>query len=232
MNWLRHLPNVLTLTNLVLGVLGIISMANGLVDTALALLGGALVADVLDGTVARWLKVTSPLGVQLDSLADLVSFGVLPAMMLFFMGARFGAGAPGQQVMAIVAGLFVASAGLRLARFNIDDRPRAFFYGLATPAGAIFVAAWLWAQWSNRELGLGVSQLPWLGVLVPVALGILYQVPLRLPSMKSPSRARWLLVLPALVTAAGFFLWGPIAISFGIGVYVLVGLVNILAKLY
>jgi CDP-diacylglycerol--serine O-phosphatidyltransferase len=227
MNLLRHVPNLLTVANLVMGVLGVISMANGLVDTALLLIAGGLVADVLDGMVARWLKVDGALGVQLDSLADLVTFGVLPAMMLFYMGARFGGPSPGQEVTAVFAALFVGSTAVRLARFNIDTRPRQFFYGLPTPAGAIFIAAWMWAQWSNREMGLGVSQLPWLVILVPVLLGILYQAPLRLPSLKSAPGVRLLLIIPLVVAGIGFAWAGPIAISAGIAAYVLIGLVNL-----
>lgn len=230
MNLLRHLPNLLTVANLVMGVLGVISMANGLVETALLLVAGGLVADVLDGMVARWLKVDGALGVQLDSLADLVTFGVLPAMMLFYMGARFGGPTPGQEVTAIVAALFVGSTAVRLARFNIDNRPRQFFYGLPTPAGAIFIAAWLWAQWSNRELGMGVSQLPWLVILVPVLLGTLYQAPLRLPSLKSAQPVRLLLIMPLVIAGAGYAWVGPIAISAGIAAYVLLGLVNLVLR--
>ena len=232
MKLLRHLPNLLTVANLVMGVLGIIAMANGLVETALLLVAGGLVADVLDGMVARWLKVDCGLGVQLDSLADLVTFGVLPAMMLFYMGARFGGPTPGQEATAIVAALFVGSTAVRLARFNIDDRPRQFFYGLPTPAGAIFIAAWLWAQWSNREMGLGVSQLPWLAILIPVLLGILYQAPLRLPSLKSAPRVRMLLGIPLVVAGIGLAWAGPIAISGGITAYVLIGLVNLALRRY
>ncbi len=121
MKILNQLPNALTLINLTLGTLAIFVLINGRVPTALILIGGCLLADLLDGAIARKLGVASGLGVQLDSLADIVSFGVLPGMMIFDAGAKYG-GIPKPELIAIFAALSTASAGLRLARFNIDDR--------------------------------------------------------------------------------------------------------------
>ena len=232
MKFLRHLPNVLTLINLLLGVLAILSLTNALVMTALILMGGSLVADVMDGAIARRLGISEGLGVQLDSLADMVTFGVLPGMMVFYCGARYGGGTPGQETVAIFSALMVVSAGLRLGRFNIDTRPREYFWGLATPSGAIMVAAWLWAQHSGRDYGFGAAEMPWLNIAVPLFLMIMYQVSLRLPGLKSPKGGLWILGVLAMLTLVGFILIGPIAISVGILVYVLIGLVNLILKLY
>lgn len=228
----KHIPNTLTLINLFLGTMAIIALTNALIETALLLMAGSLLADVLDGAIARKLGVADNLGTQLDSLADVVTFGVLPAMMIFYCGARFGGGSPGQQTIAIFAALSAVSAGLRLGRFNIDIRPREYFWGLATPAGGILVAAWLWAQVLNRDYGFGVADMPWLGVIVPVFLMIAFQIPLKLPGLKSPKAGIITLVALALVTVIGIFTMGPIAVAMGIVVYVLLGLLNLLIKWY
>lgn len=232
MKILHQLPNALTLTNLLLGSMAIIALTNALVPTVLWLMAGSLIADILDGAVARKLGVSDGLGIQLDSLADMVTFGMLPGLMIFYCGSRFGGGAPTQQMVAVFASLSVVSAGLRLGRFNIDTRPREYFWGLATPAGGIMVAGWLWAQHIGRDYGLGMSSMPWLGVLVPVFLMVMYQVPLRLPGLKSPKAGIYTAAMLAVATVIGLFILGPIAIPLGIVGYVGLGLLNLVVKWY
>lgn len=228
----RHIPNALTLTNLMLGTMAIIALTNALISTAMLLMAGSLLADVLDGAIARKLGIADGLGIQLDSLADMVTFGVLPAMMIFYCGARYGGGTPGQEMIAIFASLSAVSAGLRLGRFNIDVRPREYFWGLATPAGGILVAGWLWAQHTGRDYGFGVADMPWLGVLVPVFLMIAFQIPLKLPGLKSPKSGIITAIFLAVATLIGIFTLGPIAVPAGIVAYVLLGLLNLLLKWY
>ena len=232
MKLLRHLPNTLTLINLFLGTMAIIAFTNALIETAILLMAGSLLADVLDGAIARKMGVAGGLGVQLDSLADVVTFGALPAMMLFYCGARYGGGTPGQETTAIFASLSAVSAGLRLARFNVDTRPREYFWGLATPAGGILVASWLWAQETGRDYGFGVSDMPWMAVFVSVFLMIAFQIPLKLPGLKSPREGMITLVVLALATLVGILTIGPIAVAMGIVTYVCIGLLNLLIKWY
>ena len=228
----HQIPNLLTLTNLMLGMLAIISLTNALIPTVILLMGISLLADILDGAIARRMGINSALGIQLDSLADVVTFGVLPAMMIFYCGARFGGGTPSQHVIAVFASLSAVSAGLRLGRFNVDERPREFFWGLATPAGAMLVASWLWAQHTGRDYGFGVAEMPWLGVVVPVFIAIAYQAPLKLPGLKSPTRGLMIAGILAVLTLIGFFIIGPISITFGIVLYVLLGIVNLFIRIY
>lgn len=232
MKLVNQIPNTLTLSNLLLGTMAIIALTNALVVTALLLMAGSLVADVLDGAIARKLGISDGLGIQLDSLADMVTFGVLPAMMIFYCGARYGGGTPGQEMIAIFASLSAVSAGLRLGRFNIDQRPREFFWGLATPAGGILVAGWLWAQHTGRDYGFGVADMPWLGVGVPLFLMIAYQIPLKLPGLKSPKSGIITAIALAAFTLLGIVTLGPIAVTGGIVAYVLVGLINIFVRWY
>jgi CDP-diacylglycerol--serine O-phosphatidyltransferase len=232
MKLVNQIPNALTLTNLLLGTMAIIALTNALVGTAMLLMTGSLVADVLDGAIARRLGIAEGLGIQLDSLADMVTFGVLPAMMIFYCGARYGGGTPGQEMIAIFASLSAVSAGLRLGRFNIDVRPREYFWGLATPAGGIMVAGWLWAQHTGRDYGFGVADMPWLGVLVPLFLMIAFQIPLKLPGLKSPKAGILTAVALAAFTLVGLLTLGPIAVPAGIVAYVLMGLLNLVIRWY
>ena len=232
MNIAQHIPNSLTLINLLLGTMGVIAMENGRVEAALLLMGICLVADILDGAIARKLGISSPLGVQLDSLADVISFGVLPTMMLYYMGSRFGDGSVGQVAIALLASLNAASAGFRLARFNVDERPREYFWGLATPAGAMLVAGWLWAQHIDRDYGFGVADGSWLLVIIILFLVVAYQVPLRLPGLKSPRMGLIIAAVLGIAVVAGLFIIGPISIPAGIILYVLTGIANLLFRWY
>lgn len=228
----HQIPNILTLSNLLFGMLAIIALTNALIPTVIILIGCSLLADILDGAIARRMGVAGELGIQLDSLADVVSFGVLPAMMIFYCGARYGGGMPGQEMIAIFASLSAVSAGLRLGRFNIDVRPREYFWGLATPAGAMLVASWLWAQHTGKDYGFGVAEMPWLAVAIPVFIMIAYQVPLKLPGLKSPRPGIITAAVLAVATLIGLFTIGPISITLGIVSYVGLGLLNLIIKWY
>jgi CDP-diacylglycerol--serine O-phosphatidyltransferase len=104
------------------------------------LIGIALIADFLDGFAARALNVKSDLGAQLDSLADMITFGVLPAVMLYKVSS-FSIAAFYYKPVLIRYPVFIYAmfAALRLAKFNIDKRQEENFLGLATPAAAILI---------------------------------------------------------------------------------------------
>ena len=133
----KHVPNLLTLVNLLCGSAGIIFVVekgpeNGLVFIVIA---GAF--DFFDGLSARLLKVKSAIGKELDSLADMVSFGALPAIIMYKM--LQSANGPN---WVSYAGLGLAAfAALRLAKFNVDERQTDVFFGLPTPAMALFIGS-------------------------------------------------------------------------------------------
>lgn len=229
---LRQVPNALTLLNLLLGTIAIIAVSLNWIPQAIMLMGVCLVADILDGAIARKLKISDELGIQLDSLADVVSFGVLPGMMIFYMGSRYGGGEPGQPAVAVLAAMNAASAGLRLARFNVDERSRKYFWGMATPAGAMLIGGWLWAQFIDRDYGFGVADMPWLIVIIPLFLVVAYQLPVKLPGLKSPKAGFAIAVILGILVALGVFTLGPISIPLGIIVYYLIGVINYLTKWY
>lgn len=134
MNLLRHLPNLITLLNLLCGVLAIIAVFQfNLHHAAWLILAGA-VLDFLDGMVARLVGASGELGKQLDSLADVVTFGVAPGMI----GYMLIADANGWRWYTFLPLLIPLFGALRLARFNIDNRQTDKFIGLPIPANALF----------------------------------------------------------------------------------------------
>lgn len=128
--------------NLMLGSAAIVHVVNDNLVFAAVLLAAAALFDFMDGFAARLLKVNSEIGKQLDSLADVVSFGVAPAVFLFVAirdNAEPGAFVGFQHILAYAALLIGAFSGYRLAKFNLDTRQTSSFIGLPTPANAIFI---------------------------------------------------------------------------------------------
>ncbi len=142
----KHLPNFITTLNILSGVVAIYFATQGAIHIAAYLIIVAAVFDFFDGFVARILKVYSPIGKELDSLADLVSFGVAPTFIIFhWLNACFESLPPMLQTETIALLPFVAFivpifSALRLAKFNTDEKQAFNFYGLPTPANALFLA--------------------------------------------------------------------------------------------
>ncbi|TND01791.1 MAG: phosphatidylserine synthase [Bacteroidetes bacterium] len=141
------IPNLFTLGNLFCGCLGIVFAFQGDLVWTAYLVGIAAVLDFLDGFVARLLKSHSPIGKELDSLADMVTFGVLPGIVAYRMIqlciARTGVEYP-EGVFAylpFIAFLIPLFSGLRLAKFNVDTRQSDSFIGVPTPANAILICS-------------------------------------------------------------------------------------------
>lgn len=130
----KYIPDAITSGNLICGSLGVIASFNGRLDLAFLLILGAAVCDFFDGFSARLLGAYSPLGKELDSLADDISFGLLPAVIMFKLTGADG-------ILRYVPLLIAVFSALRLAKFNIDERQKENFIGLATPACAILCGA-------------------------------------------------------------------------------------------
>ena len=154
----RIIPDALTCMNLLCGSVAVFLATQGAFMLAfVAVLAGALF-DFFDGFSARLLKVPSPIGIQLDSLADDITFGLAPAMTLFcYLRPVLG-------WWALLALLMAAFSAVRLAKFNVDERQHDSFIGLATPANAIFwgglccmpyaMLAYDWMAWALIGLSL------------------------------------------------------------------------------
>ena len=166
----RHIPNTITSMNLLSGAMGVICTFQGEIGTAFLLMLAAAVFDFCDGLAARLLKAYSPVGKELDSLSDMVSFGLLPSLML--VKSMWLSGTEG---FVSFLPLFLAMmSALRLAKFNVDERQTLGFIGLPTPASAM-VAGSLCAFLFLRP-GTFLSAwaaTPWFLPLVALVLGIL-----------------------------------------------------------
>ncbi len=133
------IPNFITCCNLLAGCVAVIVTLRGSFEWAAACILIAVVCDFLDGFSARLLHAYSPVGKELDSLSDLVSFGLAPGLMVFVLLHDFLLVAYGNlEFLAYVALLIPIAGALRLAKFNVDDRQATSFLGLPIPANALF----------------------------------------------------------------------------------------------
>lgn len=170
MNIIKHIPNTITSMNLLCGVLGVIASLNGRIEQAFLLMILASVFDFCDGLAARLLKAYSDIGKELDSLADDVSFGVLPAVMLFMVCTTQ------VPIVRYIPLLLAAFSALRLAKFNLDERQHSSFIGLPTPACAMICGSLatlvtndpdgMLAQWSAGPIFIPVLSLVFCYLLV------------------------------------------------------------------
>ncbi len=147
-NLVRQIPNFLTLLNLLCGSVAVLLALRGYITEAAILVMAGFFFDLFDGMAARLLKAQSPIGKELDSLADLITFGLAPAAMLFGIQEQLGQGGPfslvqptGAIILRLLPFLLPVFAGLRLAKFNVDERQSHQFIGLPTPANGIMVLA-------------------------------------------------------------------------------------------
>ena len=138
---LRALPNLLTVAAMLCGFFAIVRAMAGDLPTACLFVLIASVLDGLDGKVARMASAESEIGQQYDSLADMVSFGVAPAAVLYSWAAPYASGPA-----MICSSIFLSCVGLRLARFNIGGQEQGgpFYRGLPTPAGACGLCGTVW----------------------------------------------------------------------------------------
>ncbi|MBX2915178.1 MAG: CDP-diacylglycerol--serine O-phosphatidyltransferase [Cyclobacteriaceae bacterium] len=174
MSLLRHIPNALTCANLVCGCLGIISLFTHKIEPAY-FIWAACLFDFFDGFAARLLKVSSPIGKELDSLADMVSFGVLPALAVYnWIALGSGLYLP---YIAIIISVFSA---LRLAKFNIDTNQSDSFIGVPTPANALFLSALPFLPEAIRTFVFS----PYILSAIAVAFSLLLVAPLPLFALK------------------------------------------------
>jgi len=177
---LKQLPNLMTVGNLFCGCLGVVWALTADLQWAVYMIWLAAVLDFGDGFVARLVGASSELGKQLDSLADLISFGLLPSIIVFQLFSQHHPGSPWVYASFAIA---ICSA-LRLARFNIDPDQATDFKGLPTPANALLISSFplIFAQ-NQSILRPGLESLP-LWILLIVLLSYLLVSNLRLFGLK------------------------------------------------
>ena len=182
------LPNLFTTGGLFGGFFAIIAASQGRFEAACVAIFIAAILDGLDGRVARLTNTQSEFGVQYDSLADLVSFGMAPALVMYYWslsslkldGITFG------KLGWLAAFLYAACAALRLARFNsqVGTVDKRWFIGLASPAAAGLMASFVWTA---HDLGLKGIDLRHVALGVTVVAGLLMVSRIRYTSFKGGS---------------------------------------------
>lgn len=146
----KHIPNTITCCNLISGCVAIAYAFSGNVELSFTWIIIGAVFDFFDGMSARLLNVSSPIGKELDSLADIVTFGVAPSTILFSELSVMSYPAilePLRSILPFTAYIMAAFSALRLAKFNLDERQALGFIGLPTPANALF--------WGSLIIGAG-----------------------------------------------------------------------------
>lgn len=209
----KHIPNALTCGNLLCGCAGItaVLLRNELV-LASYLIGLAAVLDFLDGFIARLLKAYSPIGKDLDSLADMITFGLLPGVIVFKLLSNYLFNDPSidlgtATLLPHVAFIIPVFSALRLAKFNIDTRQTDSFIGVPTPANTLLIASIPlilqqhreWSEWITKPVTL-------ITLSVVMSLLMVTELPLFALKFKTfafrPNAIRYFFLLLALVLLA------------------------------
>ena len=172
------LPNLFTTGALFAGFYAIVQAMNGAYEQAAVAVFVAMVLDGLDGRVARMTKTQSAFGAEYDSLADMVSFGAAPALIVYEWAQR-GMGKFGW----MAAFLYCAGAALRLARFNttLETGDKRYFQGLPSPAAAALVAGFIWVM---GDLGVAGPDVAWLAAPLTIFAGVTMVTSVKFHSFK------------------------------------------------
>ncbi|MBX2964178.1 MAG: CDP-diacylglycerol--serine O-phosphatidyltransferase [Cyclobacteriaceae bacterium] len=215
---IKHLPNLLTCFNLLCGCIGIVLVFENRYIPAAYLVWAACAFDFFDGFAARSLKVSSPIGKELDSLADVISFGVLPAAVIY----KFWPASSGAYLPFLSFSIAVFSA-MRLASFNIDDTQKDSFRGLPTPANALLLTA-LPLQ---TELVTNWLINPWILITIVILSSWLLVSPVKLFALKfknfswQENKIRFTFIILSVLVLA---LWQAAAIPLIIIFYIILSL--------
>lgn len=210
----KHIPNFITTLNLFSGCIGIILALQYRIDYAAYFIAVAALFDFLDGLVARILHVKSEIGKELDSLADVVSFGVLPGIIIYQLMANSpNTPAAGSyiSIFSLIALIIPVLSAVRLAKFNLDTRQTTSFIGLPVPANALFLGS---LPLIKMQAGFSDS-LSWLTVftdnyyvlaLMAIGMSLLLVSEIPLISLKfknlkfSDNKPQFILVLIAVIS--------------------------------
>ncbi|WP_169778487.1 CDP-diacylglycerol--serine O-phosphatidyltransferase [Campylobacter curvus] len=216
------LPNLFTAASAFLGVISVISSIQGNYTKAIIYVVLSLVLDGLDGRVARLTKTTSKFGVEFDSLADLVAFGVAPAILFYtVIGVQFG------KFGALITAMFVVFGAIRLARFNVTTgtyEPNVFI-GLPIPTAAIVSVLWI-GVYLDYEILQGFE---WFYVLLQSVLAVLMVSNIRYPSFKKMNlkQTHVMRILVVLVVAFSMLYLYPFeSATIVMSVYTLYGIIR------
>jgi CDP-diacylglycerol--serine O-phosphatidyltransferase len=214
------LPNLFTALSIFFGMMSIIASSQGKFEKAFIYIILSFIADGLDGRVARMTNSSSQFGLEFDSLADLVAFGVAPAMMMFFsVGYSYG------KFGALFTGLFVVFGGIRLARFNITTAQNdpSVFIGLPIPTAAAVLAS---ISMLNLELS---HNLDFFVLIFSFVLAILMVSNVRFPSFKKvdmKQNAKMKVFIFILILASFLYLYPIWTLAIVLTGYIFYGLIR------
>ncbi len=237
---LKFIPNFITLMNLLFGIFSVIFSLSGWFMAAGMMIGIASLFDFSDGFVARLLKATSELGKQLDSLSDMVSFGLAPGLLVYAMIEQSRGDLWLGEYLSYMAFLIPLLSAYRLAKFNIDERQSDRFFGLPTPANALVVASFPWIA-QQTTLLYGILDNPLSKIVVnPVFLAsyafvfsilLVAEIPLFSLKVKTFKWRDNVLVFSFLIfSLSGIILLQYTAIPLIIGVYIIGSLISLLRQ--
>lgn len=228
----KHIPNFLTSMNVLSGCIACTMAFQGNYLWVIIWVVIASIFDFFDGFSARLLKSYSPMGKELDSLADMVSFGVAPALIVF----RYLSDSPVLQDISIsiaqyipyISFMLVIFSALRLAKFNIDERQTTSFIGLPTPPNALF---WISLCYGLNLNQIGISdQISFFAVIILIivfSLLLTSEIPmfsLKIESLKlKGNELRYFLIIFIIIAV---ILWGLIGISAGILIYIILSVLS------
>ncbi len=238
---MRHIPNIITSLNLLSGFTAVLFALGGDPLTASWLILAAMIFDFLDGFSARLLRAYSEMGKELDSLADMVSFGVAPAVMIHLIMKQNAGAASAAHYSELVQQFFLFSpvimplcAGLRLAKFNVDTIQTTTFRGLPTPANAIAVISLVIVSLLTESPAIrGLTSSAPAMTLITVILSLLMVTRIPLLSLKTKhlrfrgNEGRYLLAGLILIA---FLILGIRAATLVIPLYIISSLVSLLIK--
>jgi CDP-diacylglycerol--serine O-phosphatidyltransferase len=225
----KHIPNAFTMMNLFSGC---IALAMAFSENFLGVVIWVLIAaafDFFDGFAARLLGVTSPLGKELDSLADVVSFGVAPGSAVFILLRNFSvfplcltAISPYIPFMAYLIPVFSA---LRLGKFNLDEKQTSSFLGLPTPANALFWISYCYGVQHIAPVNGALLYLT-LGFILVLSLLMVSNIPMfsfKITAFKFKGNEKQILLVFFMI--AFIALWGILGIAVGILAYIIISLI-------
>jgi CDP-diacylglycerol---serine O-phosphatidyltransferase len=240
----RHIPNLITCLNLAAGFISVILILNGNIVPASWVIILAMIFDFLDGFFARMLHAYSELGKQLDSLSDLVSFGVAPGLIIYSIFTGNVASGPQTWYTAhpyisiiiavLISSLMAICGALRLAKFNIDTEQSESFKGLPIPANALAVVSLvLSARYSDSEILKNIAGSPMAMTLISVSLSLLMVSRLDMLSLKFKNYSlkgngpRYILVA---VSGISLIIAGSEALSLIIPFYIIISVIDSIVK--
>lgn len=181
----KHLPNFITLLNLFCGCIAVVFVSEKNFEMAFFFVSLGIFLDFFDGFFARLFKVSSPLGLQLDSLADMVTSGVVPGYIMFWLLKEAQNPADSSQIIPYLGFIITLGSCYRLANFNIDTRQTDSFIGLPTPANALFILSLpLIIKYSDSLIPLEILSNQWFLLFITATSAFILNAEIPLFSLK------------------------------------------------